>query len=55
MSTIPAPRSSAAVNAEIRALLARACGVMTREQAAEYQQLLGEWEAAVRREVAEAA
>lgn len=43
-------RSSAAVNAEIRALLARAGGVMTPEQAGRYQELLDEWEAAVRRE-----
>ncbi|MCA1220617.1 hypothetical protein [Streptomyces sp. 8L] len=49
MSTTP-PRTAAAINAEIRALLARAGGVMTRGQAAEYQVLLGEWEAAVRRE-----
>jgi hypothetical protein len=38
------------VNAEIRELMARARGVMTAAEAARYQQLLGEWEAAVRRE-----
>lgn len=50
MSTTPSPRSAAAVNAEIRALLSRARGVMTRAQAAAYQELLAEWEAAQRRE-----
>lgn len=50
MSTTPSPRSSAAVNAEIRALLARDRRVMTADEAGRYQELLGEWEAAVRRE-----
>jgi hypothetical protein len=43
------------VNEEIRALWARAGGVLTVEQRREYEALLGEWAAAVRAEVVEAA
>lgn len=48
MPTTPLPRSSAAVNAEIRALMA--VRVLTGDQAARYRELLVEWDAAVRRE-----
>lgn len=48
-------RSAAALNEEIRALLARAGGTLTAEQSREYDGLVAEWAAAVRDEVTEAA
>lgn len=58
MSPTPDPgsvRSAAALNEQIRALLARAGGTLTVEQSREYDALVAEWAAAVRGEVAEAA
>lgn len=48
-------RSAAALNDQIRALLARAGGTLTVEQKREYDGLVAEWAAAVRGEVTEAA
>lgn len=50
-------RSSAVINAEIRALWLRAGGRLTAEQAAVYRRLVVEWADAVRaeRDAAEAA
>lgn len=48
-------RSAAAVNEEIRALWQQAGGTLNPEQRARYEQLLVEWEAALRGEVTEAA
>lgn len=48
-------RSAAALNEEIRALLARAGGTLTAEQKQAYDGLVAEWAAAVRDEVTEAA
>jgi hypothetical protein len=56
--TDPAPgsvRSADVVNEEIRALWARAGGVLTVEQRREYETLLAEWTAALRADVVEAA
>ncbi len=48
-------RSSADVNAEIRALLIRTGGWLYGETRAEYERLCAEWAEAVRAEVIEAA
>ncbi|MET8555273.1 hypothetical protein ABZV64_09955 [Streptomyces sp. NPDC004959] len=48
-------RSAAAVNEEIRSLWLRAGGHLTAEQRVEYERLITEWAAAVRREVVPAA
>lgn len=48
-------RSAAAINEQIRALLARSGGTLTVEQSREYDGLVAEWAAAARGEVTEAA
>lgn len=59
MSPTPGPigtvRSATAVNAEIRALWARAGGVLTDGQRREYERLVVEYAEAVRRDVRPAA
>lgn len=58
MPPTPGPgsaRSAAALNEQIRALLARAGGTLTAEQKREYDGLVAEWAAAVRAEVVKAA
>jgi hypothetical protein len=51
----PTVRSADAVNSEIRALWARAGGVLSPPEQERYQRLLVEWAAAVRADVVEAA
>ena len=55
-SGVPAPaRAAADVNAEIRALWARAGSALSVAEQERYQRLLVEWAAAVRADVVEAA
>ncbi|MFD5748148.1 hypothetical protein ACFXKG_07170 [Streptomyces sp. NPDC059255] len=55
-SASPSPvRSAAVVNAEIRALWARAGSALSSAEQERYQRLLVEWAAAVRADVVEAA
>ncbi|WP_037868884.1 hypothetical protein [Streptomyces sp. SPB074] len=53
-AAVPAPRSAAVVNAEIRALWC-AGGRLAEERRGEYEALLAEWSAALRAEVVAAA